>query len=114
LLLADALAEHIQKFVTPSRLPDKPRPAGIADKPQISPGWSYGHEFCLTMDDYLRRRTNISQWRPRRGLGSNNEHRSELRAIAREFTDSDQAADQMLADYISKVQVEHDQLLKSV
>jgi glycerol-3-phosphate dehydrogenase len=120
LLLADSVAEHIQKFAAPSRLP-KPWPAaslrvqtGVFERPQISPGWSCDHEFCLTLDDYLRRRTNISQWRPRRGLGSNNEHTSELHAITREFTDSDQAADRMLADYIRKVQVDHDQLLNSV
>ncbi len=121
LLLANTVAEHIQKFATPSRLPDKPRSAvslpvqtGIVDRPRISPGWSCDYEFCLTLEDYLRRRTNISQWRPRRGLGPNNESMSELRAIAREFTDSDRAADQMLADYISQVQVDHDQLLKAV
>jgi glycerol-3-phosphate dehydrogenase len=121
LLLANAVADHIQKFATPSRLPDKPRPAsslhaqtGIVDRQRISPDWSCDHEFCLTLDDYLRRRTNISQWRPRRGLGPNNEHMSELHAIAREIADSDRAADQMLADYISNVHVDHDQLLKSV
>jgi glycerol-3-phosphate dehydrogenase len=120
-LLANAVTEHIQKFATPSRSPGKPRLAasqheqtGIVDRPQISPGWTRDHEFCLTLDDYLRRRTNISQWQPRRGLGPNDEHTRALLSITREFTDSDQAAYQMLADYINRVQVEHDQLLKSV
>lgn len=32
------------------------------------------HEYCLTIGDYLRRRTNIAQWVARNGLGNNHEH----------------------------------------
>jgi len=31
--------------------------------------WCVSNEFCCTLEDYLRRRTNISQWTPREGLG---------------------------------------------
>ncbi|OGW35040.1 MAG: hypothetical protein A2X58_06255 [Nitrospirae bacterium GWC2_56_14] len=36
--------------------------------------WCVENEFCCTLEDYLRRRTNISQWIPREGLGYNNEN----------------------------------------
>lgn len=40
------------------------------------------HEYCLTLEDYLRRRTNIAQWVPRQGLGNNNEYLGQIKKIA--------------------------------
>jgi hypothetical protein len=31
------------------------------------------NQFCFTLEDYLRRRTNIAQWIENNGLGSNNQ-----------------------------------------
>ena len=45
--------------------------------PQVE--WCVDNEFCCTLDDYLRRRTNISQWTPRQGLGFNDENLEYLR-----------------------------------
>jgi len=53
---------------------------GLQDKfPAID--WCVNNEFCCTLEDYLRRRTNISQWTHRQGLGvlnSNTHHLKEL------------------------------------
>jgi len=40
---------------------------------------SVENEFCCTIQDYLRRRTNISQWIPREGLGDNNQNYDTLK-----------------------------------
>ena len=44
--------------------------------------WCMEHEFCHTLDDYLRRRTNIAQWIPRQGLGANGENSAYLQQLA--------------------------------
>ena len=67
------------------------------------------HELCLTLEDYLRRRTNIAQWVPRCGLGRNNEHLAAIRAIAGDLFphDADMAAKQV-ADYQATVAEQFD------
>src|SRR6185295_8597419 len=52
-------------------------------EPVPTPDYCLEHEYCRTLDDYLRRRTNIAQWVPRGGLGRDNEHVPELMRIAR-------------------------------
>lgn len=52
------------------------------DQPMVSPAWSAAHERCRTLDDYLRRRTNIAQWVRRSGLGQRHEHLDHLHHIA--------------------------------
>lgn len=61
-------------------------------QPVIAPRWCRDREFCCTLEDYLRRRTNIAQWVPREGLGRNGEHREAIFAAAREFHDGDESA----------------------
>jgi glycerol-3-phosphate dehydrogenase len=46
-----------------------------------SPEHCSDHEYCLTVEDYLRRRTNISQWSARNGLGRDNENLVTVREI---------------------------------
>jgi glycerol-3-phosphate dehydrogenase len=46
-----------------------------------SPEHCREHEYCLTVDDYLRRRTNIAQWSARNGLGRGNENRATVLEI---------------------------------
>ena len=43
------------------------------------------HESCWTLEDYLRRRTNIAQWVPREGLGRRGEHEGHLSELASIF-----------------------------
>jgi len=54
--------------------------------------WCVNRELCCTLDDYLRRRTNIAQWVPRGGLGRHNEYRNYLTEIARELPSVRQSA----------------------
>lgn len=53
--------------------------------PVPSVGWCVEREMCWTLEDYLRRRTNISQWIPRGGLGRNNENRKSLIRMAEDL-----------------------------
>ena len=81
--------------------------------PVIGAAWSARHEMCATLDDYLRRRTNIAQWSPRGGLGENDCHAGQLQAIALELSDSDQAAARrMFLAYREKIERELDPLLR--
>lgn len=42
---------------------------------------SMKNEYCYTLDDYLRRRTNMAQWIENGGLGSNEEQLKAVKAI---------------------------------
>lgn len=53
--------------------------------PVPSVRWCVEREMCWTLEDYLRRRTNISQWIPRGGLGRNNENRTSLLRMAEDL-----------------------------
>ena len=43
-------------------------------EPVAAASWCLDHEHCDTIEDYLRRRTNIAQWIPRGGLGARSEN----------------------------------------
>jgi len=82
------------------------------EQPVATPRWCREREFCCTLEDYLRRRTNIAQWLPREGLGRNGEHRAAILAAAREFHDCDAAAaEAALAHHEETVAVRFDKLL---
>ena len=82
------------------------------DQPVAAPRWCREHEFCVTLEDYLRRRTNIAQWLPREGLGRNGENRDVLLAAARELYGADQTvAEEAVARYEETVAVRFDKLL---
>ena len=51
-------------------------------EPVYSPRWCATYEMCWTLDDYLRRRTNIGQWVPRGGLGRDDEYMPDIERIA--------------------------------
>jgi glycerol-3-phosphate dehydrogenase len=76
--------------------------------------WCRDHEFCGTLDDYLRRRTNIAQWIPRGGLGTDSENIEAVRRIARVFHPDRAAADMAVADYQESVRNRHDGILSAV
>jgi len=93
------------------RAPQYARFTGLAEA-VVAPAWSAQNEMCVTLDDYLRRRTNIAQWIPRGGLGVGDCHALQLQAIALELTGGDHAAAQRLfLAYQAKIIRELDPLL---
>jgi glycerol-3-phosphate dehydrogenase len=66
------------------------------------PAWSRDHESCRTLEDFLRRRTNVAQWIARGGLGREGEHLEDLRHIAALLhPDDPQAAQRDLEVYLN-------------
>ena len=55
------------------------------EKSMPSPRWCFDFESCYTLEDYLRRRTNIAQWVPNGGFGRNWENKSYLLEISKTF-----------------------------
>ena len=112
------VAGLLNSWIKPRRPPSNPQ-TGTAETRMhdylghafVSPEWARDRESCVTLDDYLRRRTNIAQWTPRMGLGRNDEHRNSLLEIAAVFTDHDQAAKEMLHAYEHRVRSLYDPLL---
>ena len=49
------------------------------------------NELCWTLDDWMRRRSNVSQWVAREGLGKDDANLDHLREVARAFTNGDAA-----------------------
>ncbi|MFT5689720.1 MAG: glycerol-3-phosphate dehydrogenase [Planctomycetota bacterium] len=92
-------------------------PAGFRfpgiDESLPEPGWCAGHEACATLEDYLRRRTNIAQWIPRQGLGQNDENRAQVLSIAKALGTCQGPNDDFLATLRSRV-AQQDKLLGAV
>lgn len=87
---------------------------GIQEKVP-SPDWCARHELCCTLEDYLRRRTNISQWIPRQGLGQHNEHRAVLTEAAMKITAcTRETAEAMVRQYEVAVEMRFDRVLDRV
>lgn len=59
------------------------------EAPVVSAAWAAAHEHCTSLDDYLRRRTNIAQWVPCGGFGVHGAHADTLERIALEIHDGD-------------------------
>ncbi|MES2995462.1 MAG: FAD-dependent oxidoreductase [Verrucomicrobiota bacterium] len=64
------------------------------------PGHCREHEHCRSLEDYLRRRTNLAQWIGNAGFGGNFEYEHDLLAIAAVFHDDPVSA---LANYKRRV-----------
>lgn len=74
--------------------------------------WAADHEMCWNLDDYLRRRTNISQWVACGGLGFENENLTYLTDLARVFCENDEeAAKAAINSYKRKIKNEFDKIL---
>ncbi len=76
------------------------------------PSWSVANEFCLTFEDFIRRRSNISQWVKRGGLGEQGGCQKNLLEISR-VIEKENYLD-ALKNYQSKISLQHDQLLQEV
>jgi glycerol-3-phosphate dehydrogenase len=83
-------------------------------EPVVAAAWCRDHEHCHTLDDYLRRRTNIAQWVPRGGLGVASENLAWLRQIARVFYPDEAAVARALASYQTNVRENHSAILAAV
>ncbi len=78
----------------------------------LSASYCAEKEMCWNLDDYLRRRTNISQWTARGGLGFQNENLPHLTALARIFCDNDEGkAASTINSYQQKIEREFDEIL---
>jgi len=78
--------------------------------PVVSARWAAEHAMCWCLDDYLRRRTNISQWVPRGGFGRHGEHAAELLRVAETLGGAVTAAERVAA-YRVQVEREFDRVL---
>ncbi len=75
--------------------------------------WCVEHEFCCTLEDYLRRRTNISQWICRQGLGHRDANLAHLRELAARLpvAAGDGGRERHLREYRRQVQDRFDAVL---
>lgn len=97
----------------PAEVPSTRFP-GLQD-PVPDPAWCRAQEFCCTLEDYLRRRTDIAQWVPRGGLGRQDENLPQIRALCLALTDGDKdAADAELGRYRGQVATDFDAVLDAV
>jgi len=82
------------------------------EKPVPSASWCANNELCVTLEDYLRRRTNIAQWIERMGLGRDDCHAPMLREMALQISGRDEAAaESMYQSYHNMVAETFDPLL---
>ena len=123
--LSEKISVQISKYISPS-LPNKEAPkkspeevdwstfTGLQEKvPSLE--WCMQNEFCCNIEDYMRRRTNISQWVPREGLGFNDENLPYLRKLALKLSfNNNQKAEKMLKHYIENVNSRFDQVIREV
>lgn len=120
-----SMAEQVSRLISPS-LPERERfTAGSWSVPPQEPfpgleasvpsaAWCRDNEQCLTLEDYLRRRSNIAQWLPRRGLGNNSEHLDSIRKISRVLHPRATDAEIAISQYQQQVHEQHDALLAAV
>ena len=77
--------------------------------------WCIEHEFCSTLEDYLRRRTNISQWVPREGLGFNNENLAYIKDLASKLPTYQQTpGTDIVEDYLRRVHERFDHVIEEI
>ena len=120
------LAERVSALVQKSLAASGNKSVGIAPpsvpathtmfpgltQPVVSAVWAAEHELCCTLEDYLRRRTNIAQWVPRGGFGFADANAPALRGIALELAIGDPVlADQLFENYRSTIKNSVDALL---
>lgn len=119
------VANQVTKLVgrwMPARFPT---PTAFTHPPQMEPhaqlqhdvvtaSWARDHEFCATLEDYLRRRTPIAQWTPRMGLDRNGSGRESLKKLAEAFTPELMEAETIVEAYEQQVRETFDSLLTTL
>ncbi|MGW8160733.1 MAG: hypothetical protein ACWGN1_00645, partial [Desulfobulbales bacterium] len=125
LSMAEELIQKVAGQIVPSM---KPQPLQSLPRYDISsisfPGlqenvpaidWCAQHEFCCTLEDYMRRRTNIAQWIAREGLGFRNENREHLGSLARQLpVFNDTTAQNHVDEYCTGVAKRFDQVMAKI
>ncbi len=123
--VAQSVAEHLAHVSMPSgcriapvaiddHAPCNESFPGLAE-PVVAARHAAEREMCWTLDDYLRRRTNVSQWVARRGLGSRDENLPRIRELAAFFPGADGgSASAVVERYREQVGREHDAVLAAV
>jgi len=116
---AESAARAVAQYVQPSSTP-KIAPATPAVETGLFPGlqqpvpsarWC-ANESCWSLQDYLRRRTNISQWIARGGLGARNENVAHLEQLSAVFaTDDARSPHTVVAAYQREIEAGFDQVL---
>jgi len=119
--LAKAVADTAAEVVGQARASQPQTNGGLPDiewddfpgMPESVPSvdWCARHESCCTLDDYLRRRTNIAQWIPREGLGERNENIGVLQRLAKRLHNGQAAkADEAIRQHVRRVEGHFDRL----
>jgi glycerol-3-phosphate dehydrogenase len=117
--IADTAVAAISRSVRPS-LPATLFPECAEPELESFPGLeekvpsarSCANESCWSLQDYLRRRTNISQWVPRGGLGHFNENAAHLERLAQFFLTGDQNnARAAVRAYRQEIETKYDRVL---
>lgn len=113
------VADRIARMLAPRLPPAAPRAAvpETYEHPEfhrrfVTARWARDHEFCTTLDDYLRRRTTLAQWTPRMGLGRNGQGRLDLLSHAAAFASRPDQAAALVEAYQETVRTTHDRLLE--
>lgn len=76
--------------------------------------WCADWEMCWTLEDYLRRRTNVSQWVTRGGLGRHDEHLPRITRLAKWFySNDDDVARKAVVAYRRNINDTFDRILAS-
>jgi glycerol-3-phosphate dehydrogenase len=116
--VAAHVAKRIGQWISPRFTPPVERcePPEMAHHPTlwhdfVTAKWAREHEFCMTLEDYLRRRTPIAQWIPRMGLGRDGSERGSLKKLAEVFASTPEEADAMVETYEQRVRSMYDPLL---
>ena len=116
----NAVREFLPHRAVAPGLREAPLPSVETDRlcrlqePVPSAAWCLEHAQCWTLEDYLRRRTNIAQWVPRAGLGHHGEHETDLLRAAIMLTGDIMAARRALDNYRCRVANDHDAILAEV
>jgi len=116
------MAGHVAKLIGRWVSPRLARPQADRTAPEVTrhprlqhdfvtPEWARDHEFCLTLEDYFRRRTTIAQWTPRMGLDRNDAGLPALEHAACAFANSPAEATAMVHAYQRQVRTVYDPLL---
>ena len=117
--IADAAAGVISQSIHPS-MPPSPLPECIEPETESFPGLEErvpsavgcANESCWSLQDYLRRRTNIAQWVPRGGLGSLNENAAHLERLSEVFLKPDEkSARAEVRAYQKEIETKYDRVL---
>ena len=123
-IIAREVFRHLPPAKTVSSAPKQSERPPVAPRLEQFPGlaepvpaieWCAENAFCHRLEDYCRRRTNIAQWVPREGLGSDNANLHHLSSLScRLHGGNRDLAEADLAAYVASAQQRFDRLLEQI